>query len=86
MIHEMKTFHKNFSEMLSGKKNFVLLKQDKPYREGDTLIVREWSDIMNSYSGERLTYTISCIYEGCGKYGLAKGYCVLGLRRAKNEC
>lgn len=85
MKHELKIIQKNFVPMASGLKNFYLKRVDKSYKPGDLLVMREWSDIMCNYSGRTLTYLITYIYEGCGQYGLAPGYCVLGLRRVKND-
>jgi len=42
MIHELKTWPEYFEEILTGKKTFEVRKNDRDYKVGDTLILKEF--------------------------------------------
>lgn len=77
MKHEVKILPEFFSEVKIGKKNFELRNNDRNYKAGDLLILKEWD--RGNYTGRELTRRIQYVYRGDGNYGLAEGYCVLGL-------
>ena len=78
MIHELKIAPQWFEEIKSGKKTFEIRSSDKPFEEGDYLLLREWDDETYSYTGRELTRKITYVYKGDGSYGLAKGFYFLG--------
>ena len=79
MKHEIKAQERNFNWIRSGRKTFEITRANKEYRPGDEILFREWSDIMNSYTGRTEERIISYIYSGGGQYGLAPGYIILAL-------
>lgn len=83
MIHELKVQPRFFVPMQNGKKNFEIRKKDREYKVGDILILREWNDIMQNYSGQTIKRRITYIYNGCGQFGLAPNYVVLGLKEVE---
>ena len=75
-IHELKILPKWFNELYAGK-DFEIRKADRPFAIDDILILREWD---GKYTGNYIKRRIKYIYYGDGNYGLAEGYCILGLK------
>ncbi|MEK6858754.1 MAG: DUF3850 domain-containing protein [Nanoarchaeota archaeon] len=61
MIHEKKTWPNMFESVLSGKKKFDVRLQDAEYKEGDTLLLREWSPQAKQYTGRVLHKKITFV-------------------------
>lgn len=74
--HELKILPKYFDEVAYRRKNFEIRKADRPYKEGDVLILREWEN--GQYTGREIQKEIGYIFRGTGEYGVAEGYCILG--------
>lgn len=83
VIHELKLNKRFFSAVASGRKNFEIRKDDRDYQVGDILILKEWDDIMNNFSGRSVKRQITYIYCGCGQYGLARDYVVMALKEVE---
>jgi hypothetical protein len=77
MIHDLKIFPQYFEAVESGRKTFEIRKDDRPYKVGDILILREWSTSTNSYTGNRTERKIT--YALRGAPGIQEGYVILGL-------
>ena len=54
MIIRKKAWSKIFEDVLSGKKRFDLRLADFDIKEGDTLILEEWSPETKKYTGRKL--------------------------------
>lgn len=78
MIYDLKILPQYFEDVKAYKKNFELRKNDRDFKVGDTIILREWS---GEYTGRIIERKIEYIYEGRGEYGLSKGYSILGLSK-----
>lgn len=78
-VHELKILPKWFDDVSSGKKKFEIRKNDRDYKVGDVLKLKEWN---GEYTGEEILREIEYIYQGDGDYGLSEQYCVLGIREA----
>lgn len=83
MTHELKLNRRFFHAVASGKKTFEIRKDDRGYKVGDILILKEWDDIMSNYSGRSCMRQITYIYNGNGQYGLARSYVVLALKEVE---
>ncbi len=79
MTHELKILRKYFDDLMFGDKNFEIRKNDRDYHVGDKLILKEYEPDLHIYTGNVITATINYIHYGNGEYGLAEGYCVMGL-------
>lgn len=77
MTHELKLLPQYFNDVKNGIKNFEIRKNDRDYKVGDTLLLREWD---NKYTGREITRKIDYIHKGDGQFGIAEGYCILGLQ------
>jgi hypothetical protein len=79
--HELKILPKYFRAVNLGDKTFELRENDRNFRVGDELILKEWDPENEKYTGRTITRYISYIYNGTGEYGLQEGYCILGIKR-----
>jgi hypothetical protein len=88
MLHELKTWPEHFSEIVAGRKNFELRRNDRDFKVGDELLLREyWYQYCNpdgsskeGYSGRILHRRIDYVLDSYGAvYGVEKGYVILSL-------
>lgn len=74
-VHELKTWPEFYAEVESGRKPFEIRKNDRAYRVGDVLWLREYEPLTGNYSGRsvrrRVTYLTT--------FGQVEGMVVLGL-------
>ena len=78
MDHELKLYSKYFDAILTGEKMFEIRKNDRGFRVGDTILLREWDNI--KYSGREMKVVITYICDD--KFvELSQGYAVLGIRK-----
>lgn len=76
MEHELKIYPTYFEAVISGKKTFEVRKNDRKYRVGDILILKEWDNI--KYSGREARAEV--IYLIDDKFvGIQPGYVVMGI-------
>lgn len=76
MEHELKIYPQYFEDVISGKKKFEIRKNDRKYRVGDILILKEWDNI--KYSGREARAEV--IYLINDKFvGIQPGYVVMGI-------
>ena len=64
-----------FKPIVAGKKNFLLIKDDKDIQIGDLIILEEW-DIC--YTGKNTRRTVTYVLRDALKRGLRTGYCIVG--------
>ncbi len=62
MTIEKKVWRKYFQDIIDGKKSFEVRLADFSCREGDVLILKEWDEIKNEFTGrqieKRITYVV----------------------------
>lgn len=76
MEHELKIYPKYFEDVISGKKKFEIRKNDRKYRVGDILKLKEWDNI--KYSDREVRAEV--IYLIDDKFaGIQPGYVVMGI-------
>ena len=80
-IHELKILPEYFQAVVSGEKTAELRKDDRDYKVGDTLLLREWNG--TGYTGGSISVRVTHILRNCSEYGLADGFCILSFQ--KNE-
>lgn len=51
---------------------------DRPFKQGELLLLQEWDNVNNCYTGREAEKRITYILEG-GIFGLMEGYCCMGL-------
>lgn len=87
MIHELKEWPPFFEAVKEGKKTFEVRKDDRGFKVGDELMLREYvpegyfPEIREGYYTRHiLQRRISYIMPG-GAFGIKEGYVVLGLEK-----
>ena len=74
ILHELKIRKEYYEAILSGKKTFEIRKDDRPFHEGDYLMLKVYEN--NTFTGEKIICKVSYIYRG----ELCKeGYCVMSI-------
>lgn len=85
--HELKIAPEYFKAVVEGVKTFELRYNDRNFKVGDTIILKEYEhlfDMEYRHTGKEVTREISYILKG-GIYGLSKGYVILGLKVKNDE-
>ena len=81
MQHDLKVWPVFFDALMSGDKSFEVRKNDRSFRVEDTLLLREWDDRKERYTGRSTTKTVTYVMLG-GHFGIAEDYLVMGIREA----
>lgn len=83
--HQLKSWPEFFEPILLAVKTFELRKNDRYFKIGDRLHLREWEPRENRYTGRECWRDVVYILDGIGPggieplKGLKQGYCILGL-------
>lgn len=87
MIHELKTWPMFFEAVKNGRKLFEVRKNDRNFKVGDDVLLREYypenyfeNGDEAHYTGEILHRKISYILKG-GQFGIEEGFVVMGLKK-----
>jgi hypothetical protein len=75
--HELKTWPKYFEAMKGNKKTFDIRENDRDYREGDSLFLREWKPASMEYTGR--TLRVKVVYVMRDQPWVPEGYVVMGI-------
>lgn len=59
--HELKTWPGYFQKIVEGRKNFEARLNDRVFREGDTVVLREWNPDTKTYTGRSLTKRVGYV-------------------------
>lgn len=80
MTHALKCWPEYYKAIKDGTKPFDLRKEDRPYKEGDTILMQEFEPKEEKYTGEEISLSITYILKGVPKFGLKDGFCILGIK------
>lgn len=75
-VHDLRVWPDFFRSLLSGEKTFELRKDDRGFRAGDVLRLREWSK-RDGYTGRELRKRVTYILSGWP--ALRPDYVAMGL-------
>lgn len=84
-VHELKSWPEFFAPILSGEKTFELRVNDRKFKVGDVIRLREYDDRSETYTGRTAKKRITYIADGIGPgsitplRGLSRGYAILAL-------
>lgn len=78
MTHSIKIASRYYEAVLRKDKKFEIRKDDRGYQVGDTVILEEWDEEKEQYSGRWQQVKISFVLRNCPEYGLMDGYCIFG--------
>lgn len=76
-VHELKCWPEFYALLLAGEKMFELRKNDRGFRVGDALLLREYNPADDAYTGREMCRAVTCVMSG-GPW-LQQGYACLGL-------
>lgn len=85
--HDLKVWPRFFDALLSGEKTFEVRKDDRGFRAGDTLLLREWRPYADpdepvvsygEYTGRELRRTVTYLMTGPA-FGIERGYVVMAI-------
>lgn len=77
--HELKTWQPYFHAVADGRKNFEIRRDDRDFRPGDTLWLRETEYGSGAYTGRNVRRTITYVLRREEDLGLKDGYAILSL-------
>lgn len=77
--HRLKTWPEYFIPIVIGGKTFEFRKDDRDFKIGDHLLLREWDWQKKQYTGREVVALVT--YKFTGFEGLAPGYCILGIKK-----
>ena len=75
MIHELKILPEYFDAVRDGRKKFEIRKNDRDFKIGDTLILKEWT---GEYTDRQIEATVTYILSNWPT-GLKSSYCVMSI-------
>lgn len=76
MIHELKILPEFFEAVTSGRKQFEIRKNDRNFKVGDQLILKEFDWLRDEYTGDSYKVEVTYITD----YAQHDGFVVLGVR------
>lgn len=83
-VHRLKTQHRYFKDVQSGKKNFEVRKFDRNFKVEDILILLDTTKDFADKDPEIDTPCIVCVITYIlpgGKFGIDSNYCVIGFNK-----
>jgi len=80
--HALKTWMPQFQNILDERKLFEYRINDRGFQLGDFLLLREWNQDAEKYTGRRLLVKVIYIVEG-GIFGIPKEYCIMSIVKVK---
>lgn len=96
--HSLKCHPAYFAQLWNGEKNFELRKNDRDFKVGDIVTLKEWDpekdpgeafrespqfEYDQRYTGRELTKRVSYVLQNFE--GLADGYCIFALRPIRSS-
>ena len=78
MTHTLKTWPEYFHAVITGHKTFEIRKNDRNFKQGDTLLFKEWNPDTEKYTNRQHTMEVCYVLEG-GQFGLEEGHVAMGL-------
>ncbi len=77
-IHELKTWQEYFSLVADGTKRFEWRKNDRHFKKGDLIYLRETYKGTGEYTGRVQLVQVTCVVFDTG-IGIPEGYVVMGI-------
>lgn len=79
MEHKLKILSEYYEAILQGRKTFEVRKDDRPFNEGDTLVLQEIvTPNSNGYTGREMTVEVTYILRD-NKY-VKDGFCIMSIK------
>lgn len=82
--HKLKTWKPYFEEIFKDNKDFELRKNDRDFKVGDELLLQEWDNETQLYTGREILVYVNYMLEG-GQFGLEEGYVIMNIRSYRHR-
>lgn len=79
MTHELKCWDEFMMDVATGTKPFEVRKNDRDFKEGDTLILKGWNNYFSEYTKGVIEAEVTYILNG-GAWGIEQGYVIMGIK------
>ena len=79
MTHELKTWTEYFWDVKKGLKTFEYRWNDRDFKIGDTLLLREFDPYTGLYSGRVLSVLVTYLLKG-PSFNIPEGYCIMSIK------
>lgn len=76
--HVLKTWPKYYQAIRKGDKRFEVRLNDRGFKVGDYLLLREWHPASEAYTGNELYVAVAYMIDG-GQWGIDPSWCVMGI-------
>lgn len=77
-IHELKVWTGYFKAIVDGEKTFEVRKNDRDFRTGDQLHLKEFEPNSKTYTGRECVKTVTYMMMGPA-FGVEPGHCVMAI-------
>ena len=88
-IIELKSWPAHFEPIFTGKQTFDIRRNDRLYKTGDRLELKEWNPVSMSYTGRACKADVlSVVHDRDDAFytrSLAPGHCVLSIKLVQQE-
>jgi len=74
--HILKCWHQYFEQIIRGEKTFETRYDDRDYKKGDLLVLREYNALDGTYSGRETHMRVGYIWRD---FGMLPGWVVMGI-------
>jgi ASC-1-like (ASCH) protein len=75
--HHLKTWPEYFEAIANGTKTFELRKNDRDFNAGDILVLEEYNNVTQQYTGRKIYRRVGFIIKG--EWGLPENVCCMSL-------
>ena len=76
MEHELKILSEYFEEVIHNRKRFEIRKNDRDFKTGDILFLKEWD---GKYTGRVCSVRVEFMLKDTDFKGVALGFCVMSI-------
>lgn len=78
-LHHLKTWPTQFQPIVDNLKMFEARRcDDRDFKVGDSLLLREWDPILEGYTGREVYRRVDYILPG-GQFGIEPNHCVMSI-------
>lgn len=84
MVHTLKVWRQWFTAVVDGTKTFEVRVNDRGFKVGDVLVLREFDPETETYSGRSVSCRVTYLMDGDEAVipvGVMPGYVVMGIKR-----
>ena len=80
LAHGLKIWPLYFDDVRTGRKTFEIRENDRDFHTGDTLVLNEWDNERQLYTGRSVKVKVTYLLRG-GSHGLHEDFVALGIKR-----